>query len=272
MSYPPRFYEGQRTGSHISAQHAVPIIMDLVRPESVVDVGCGIGTWLIEFARLGAEITGIDGPWASEAGLIIPAADFLPIDLRLSARDGAIEGIGRYSLCLSLEVAEHLPAECSDGFVSLLTSLADCIVFSAAIPYQGGNGHINEQWDSYWIEIFDRHGFDASDVIRAALWDACTVEPWYRQNTLLFIKRESADAQLLRRMDEMMLRAQSGIPTRVHPDFYEMCHRFYRSDEYLSGLCLSALLVAAARRAGYRVRGGFRRLVRLVRGVLRTQP
>lgn len=44
MSYSRQFFEGQRSGSLESAKIAVPILMDLVAPRSVLDIGCGVGT------------------------------------------------------------------------------------------------------------------------------------------------------------------------------------------------------------------------------------
>ena len=54
----------------------------------------------------------------------------------------------RFDLALSLEVAEHLPPECGSEFVQTLTDLSSVILFSAAIPFQGGTDHLNEQWPS----------------------------------------------------------------------------------------------------------------------------
>src|SRR5579862_3100091 len=59
--------------------------------------------------------------------------------------------LGRsFDLAMSFEVAEHLPPDAAKGFVDSLTRLAPLVLFSAAIPFQGGVGHINEQWPEYW--------------------------------------------------------------------------------------------------------------------------
>ena len=59
------------------------------------------------------------------------------------------------------------------------------IAWSAAIPGQGGHGHVNERWPTYWAELFKAHGYVLADPWRDALWDDPDVEPWYAQNLVL---------------------------------------------------------------------------------------
>src|SRR5690606_3308787 len=84
--------------------------------------------------------------------------------------------------------AEHLPQECAETFVSSLCDHADRIIFSAAIPGQGGQNHINEQWTDYWGEIFYQYGYRRYDVIRPAIWNLDDVDVWYRQNIFLYAR------------------------------------------------------------------------------------
>ncbi len=52
--YNKTFYDNQEKGSLNSAKIIVPIVMDIVKPKSVIDVGCGVGTWLSVFKQLGS--------------------------------------------------------------------------------------------------------------------------------------------------------------------------------------------------------------------------
>ncbi|GHA24508.1 hypothetical protein GCM10007989_20220 [Devosia pacifica] len=105
------------------------------------------------------------------------AADLArPIDHALTA-----------DLAISLEVAEHLPASRAKGFVSDLTGIAPAILFSAAVPGQGGVNHINERWQSYWAELFAAHGYRPYDLIRPEIWGDHAIPFWYRQNVLLYL-------------------------------------------------------------------------------------
>lgn len=180
--YTPAFFQAISDGSTRSARAVVPLLMSLVRPTSVVDVGCGWGKWLTVFREAGVkDVLGIDGPYVDPARTDLAANEFIPHDLTqpLTVKR-------RFDLAVSLEVAEHLPPEAADGFVSLLASLAPVVAFSAAIPGQGGTGHRNERWPDYWARKFAARGLLAVDAIRPAIWSHPDVEWWYAQNLLVF--------------------------------------------------------------------------------------
>jgi SAM-dependent methyltransferase len=181
--YDERFFEELREGARRSARVIVPLIVDRVRPRSVVDVGCGLGTWLAVFLENGiADVVGVDGDYVDRARLEIPPESFLPRDL-----SRALHLDRTFDLAVSLEVAEHLPAECAATFVDSLTTLSPFVVFSAAIPFQGGTNHVNEQWPDYWAALFEERGFAPVDCIRREVWSNEAVEWWYAQNILLFV-------------------------------------------------------------------------------------
>jgi SAM-dependent methyltransferase len=157
----------------------------MVRPKRVVDVGCGRGEWLRAFHELGTrEVCGLDGDHVDRDRLLIDADQFLPVDL---AR--AFEVPGEYDLAISLEVAEHLPQSVSRQFVRALTGAAPFVLFSAAIPGQDGNGHINLKWPDYWRALFEAEGFRMFDPIRPLIRDHPSIEWWYRQNIFLYVSR-----------------------------------------------------------------------------------
>lgn len=186
--YNREFFETIRDGSVRSADVIVPLVMGLLPVTSVVDVGCGQGAWLASFQRRGvSDILGMDGDYVDRSSLFIPAEKFAAADLTKPMNLGR-----RFDLAVSMEVAEHLPAEGAGVFVETLTRLAPAVLFSAAVPFQGGNHHINEQWQSYWAELFAACGYRTIDCIRSKVWDDPAVEWWYAQNTLLFVYAEFA--------------------------------------------------------------------------------
>ena len=184
--YTERFFKEQSAGSRRSAEEIVPLILELIQPERVIDVGCGVGTWLSVFREHGIEdIWGVDGDYVDRRLLEIPEERFVSHDLRTLFRMDT-----RFDLVLSLEVAEHLPEDCAETFVDSLTKLGPVILFSAAIPYQEGAGHLNEQWPRYWTALFGERGFSVIDCIRRRIWNNERVEWWYAQNALVFVQTD----------------------------------------------------------------------------------
>ena len=185
-SYNTSFYEGQTDGSFLSASKIIPYVISIVRPKSIADVGCGVGGWLAVAHSNGIDdIIGFDGDYVSRELLKIPEEKFIPKDL-----NKIIDPDRRFDMVISLEVAEHIKEENADNFVQSLVNLADVILFSAAPPGQGGTDHVNEQWPEYWISRFTKHNYAFLDCIRNRYWDDDSIDPWYSQNTFLFIKED----------------------------------------------------------------------------------
>lgn len=167
-----------------SARKILSSVFQTFTPSTVLDVGCGHGAWLQVAKELGADtIHGVDGPWINQDELVIPNSCFesqsleKPLDLKT-----------KFELVISLEVAEHLPETAADVFADSLVRHGDVILFSAAIPFQGGNGHVNEQWPGYWARKFLERGYRTLDVVRPLVWGDRSVFWWLQQNTLLIVK------------------------------------------------------------------------------------
>jgi Methyltransferase domain len=186
VAYDNVFFDGQKHGSYMSACAVLPVVQQLVSPRSVCDVGCGVGTWLRVWKDLGVQdVLGLDGAYVNREQLLIAPDEFQPRDLQ-----APISLDHRFDLVMSLEVAEYLPPSRSRSLVRDLTSMAPLVLFSAAIPHQGGRDHINEQWQSCWASLFNEHGFRTFDVIRPVIWDNSQVERWYRQNIVIYCRED----------------------------------------------------------------------------------
>jgi SAM-dependent methyltransferase len=221
-TYSAEFFAQNATGMRRSADVTVPLVMRLLSPTSVVDLGCGVGAWLAAFSRNGvSDILGYDGPWVDSARLEIPADAFVACDL-----SQPVEVNRSFDLAVSLEVAEHLPERAAQTFVKSLTSLAPAVLFSAAIPEQDGTQHVNLQWPHYWRDLFLAEGFVAVDCIRHQVWSDPDVEFWYRQNMLLFVRGDVLAANEL-------LSAEARVPRPidvVHPMHWQQVTHQARID------------------------------------------
>lgn len=211
--YDKGFYEKHAAGMSSSAEIILGFIYNLYNPKSVIDIGCGQGAWLNAAESFGATtLKGFDGIWVKEEGLFSKNIDFVPVDLF----DSLPKINEKYELCISLEVAEHLPEDKAEGFVDLLCQSSDTILFGAAIKYQGGTNHINEQWQTYWIKLFKSRGYECIDCIRGVIWNDSSVEWWYKQNTFLFIGPNNTSISVKELRD-----LEKPIFDVVHPVNYE---------------------------------------------------
>ncbi len=204
--------ESEEQQNRISAEKIFHLLFKLYKPISILDVGCGIGTWLAVARELGVvNVYGIEGPWINPKQLRIEPEYFTVQDL-----EHPFNLHRSFDLVISLEVAEHLSPTVASTFIASLVCHGDIVLFSAAIPYQGGHNHMNEQFPSYWADLFAKFDFIPLDFIRSQIWDDKNIHWWLRQNILLFIRREVATktSAFLRYID-------SFTPLSiVHPDVF----------------------------------------------------
>jgi SAM-dependent methyltransferase len=215
--YDRAFFTDQIEGSTRGARIVVPLVMKLVRDvRSVVDVGCGTGGWLASFKEAGVpRVLGLDGG-AVEEQLAIE-----PHEFRVANLEQDIDIDETFDLCICLEVAEHLTARAAPVIVRNICKLSDVVLFSAAIPGQGGSHHHNERWPSYWIDLFASAGYEVIDAVRGRMWNDGRVEWWYRQNLLLLANKAG-----LSRIDLSLATTAGSTPLDiVHPACFEYRHR-----------------------------------------------
>ncbi len=185
--YSNLFYSEMKDSSLSSAKVIVPLVMQYIKPKSVIDIGCGTGIWLKVFQNKGvSRILGFDGLWVKEDMLAIPKESFFVQDL-----EKPIGKEHKADLCVCLEVAEHLPDVKAKQFIDKLTSIAPVVLFSAAIPFQDGDCHINEQWPKYWEKIFNEMGYIAVDSLRRKIWEDERVSFWYSQNIVFYVNKNN---------------------------------------------------------------------------------
>lgn len=182
--YNDDFYRFLASFAVRSAEQIVPLLSALLPISNVVDFGCGQGAWLSVWRKTGASVVGVDGPYVQQRDLMINAEEFRAADLTRGIDLGQ-----RFDLVQSLELAEHLPPDSAASFVEMLTAHGPLVLFSAAVPGQGGEHHINEQPLEYWREKFHHRGYAAVDYIRPQVIENYQVQHWYRYNIVLYAEK-----------------------------------------------------------------------------------
>lgn len=209
--YNADFYDYINDGSRASARAVIPLMQSVLRINSVLDVGAGVGAWAAEWLAAGtSDVLAVDGFYASANTLLVPQHCFQVHDLATPLDLGR-----RFDLVQSLEVAEHIAPDRADQFVDSLVAHADIVLFSAATPGQGGEHHVNEQPPEYWRRKFRARGYDAFDWLRPRLSARADVQPWYKYNSILYAngagqQRLAGEVLASRVADGRMLRSRGS--------------------------------------------------------------
>ena len=186
------------------------------QPVSVLDVGCGSGTWLKACHELGSKtLFGLDGEWSSQSLMIDPDINFRGIDLNKPFLVPV-----KVDIAINLEVAEHLEPPTGPQLIKCLVEASDVVLFSAAYTGQGGYGHINERRHSYWAKLFAIYDFVPFDLFRPEFWDNEHIFMWYRQNIFLYVRKNSTSYRQIKShgVDEMKNISFMDCP---HPELYD---------------------------------------------------
>ena len=153
-------------------------------PATVLDIGCGPGTYVRALRAQDIEATGIDTDERVLGQEHLQQQSLFDLDQQAE-------------LVLCLEVAEHIPGENNDAIAesiaaSLLTG--GTLIWSAAHPGQGGVGHVNCQTKQYWEDLITAAGLQRDTTMEECLLSYIKNGyhmGWFLQNAMVF-RRESS--------------------------------------------------------------------------------
>ena len=158
------FNDGHLGGCNVEGDPAThyPImwkfLCEKLKIKSAVDIGCGFGYSLDFFKKhLKLDAIGIEGSAkVQELALnndLIKVHDYSKGPLILPET---------YDLAWSSEFVEHVPPQYVENFISTFKCCKYIAITYASIG-QTGHNHVNENSESYWIDLMMRYGlvFDA---------------------------------------------------------------------------------------------------------------
>lgn len=210
--YNKEYYDSQFGGSIRSATVFLEYLFKYYTPGSIVDFGCGVGSWLSIAEKLGVKkLVGLDGHWVEPNQIQGESIDF-----RITDFEKGVSLTEQFDLAISLEVAEHFDQKYAMSFITAICRAAPVVIFGAAIPGQGGTRHINEQPQSYWIDLFKKNNYKGFDCFRPNFWNMDEVETWYRQNTFLFVRED-----FITKLHEIITAQSILLANVVHPQTFK---------------------------------------------------
>jgi hypothetical protein len=225
--YTENFYSAFNQRSYLAASVLLREVAAVHAFESMVDFGCGSGTWLRAADEIvrerGAQpcLLGVDGEHVRAL-----ADRSFPVEYHHANLESRVELGERFGLAISLEVAEHLSPERGPSFVEDVCRAADVVLFGASIPGQGGleGGvhHVNERWQEYWAERFREQGYVCIDLFREKYWMDARFErcPYYVANAFLYAR---AGHEVALKCGDRLVRERWRLNV-VHPRVYQWSH------------------------------------------------
>ena len=186
--HPHGYWDGPKAASQhqYDAQLSAALLAFFQREgaTTVVDLGCGLGSYVRHFLRCGLSATGYDGNPATPQ---LSKGTCSVLDLSVVA-----DAVAPSDWVLSLEVGEHLPKEHEDAFMENLQRLGRRgMVLSWALEGQGGTGHVNERNNDYIKSKICTKGYvndvEAEQVLRSAAKFS------YFKRTVMVFRRLAAD-------------------------------------------------------------------------------
>lgn len=180
----PCNFEGITHEEMPQAERIAEFLAGYDKKQVVLDVGCGPGIYVTKLREAGITAYGVD---------IDPRCEPVPHCYVVDITDRKLPRLFEPNTVISFEVGEHIPEEKSWDYIRYISiQNPSMVIFSAAAPGQGGDGHINCQNKSYWSHRFQRFGFNYDGKATEIFVDFLISGPhmgWLRNNAMVFYRQ-----------------------------------------------------------------------------------
>lgn len=220
--YTSKFFNQISPGSYESAKIIFSELSKVIPIRSLLDVWGGTWSWCKAFSEIyeSSDVILLDWDYIKPDDLVIESEKFVSQDLSTPFLFNR-----KFDLTICMEVAEHLDEKFASWLVDSLTRTSDIILFSAAIPGQWWTHHVNEQPPIYWYNLFSSRWYECCDLLRCRIWENNQILWWYRQNALIFFKKNSNFYNVLNPLDSLIIGPPKYI---IHPDLWDKSFSFKR--------------------------------------------
>jgi SAM-dependent methyltransferase len=161
------------------AERIAKWISSALPPGTVLDIGCGPGTYVTALRSFGISARGID------------------VDDRVKGKEHLkyqslfeLSNEDRADIVLCLEVAEHIEENLADVVAHQVAgTVKKTLIWTAAQPGQGGIGHINCQPREYWEKKLTEQGLVRNRELETRMLEFIVQGPhmiWFRNNVMVF--------------------------------------------------------------------------------------
>lgn len=144
------------------AKYAMADVVSLPKGSRILDIGCGVGTLVDSFHKLGYKATGVDvnsqaitNNIAKKHCLLVKNTNKLDFNNRY------------FNLVVSREVLEHIPLKDIDSCITEWDRVSrGQMVHIIAVKERGPSAendpaHCNVQTEQWWVNKFKKHGYSA---------------------------------------------------------------------------------------------------------------
>ena len=195
--YSPYFYDSVSSRAQKTAIITSDIVSRLLTPQSMVDIGSGLGIWSKVFLSAFPSMTNLVAiDLERHKSRILDSLEEIPAFNFLERNLESVEGLpdSHYDLAICVEVLEHVSPKAAQNIFDEFSKKCSFIVFGAAIKGQGGTHHINEQSFEFWTNEMLRRGLIPVDVFRPQLLRDKQVPGYYKYNMILWFNPNLASS------------------------------------------------------------------------------